>query len=68
MKGSPEDLHRPMTPAELREIGERLFGPSWQSSLARALPVNPRTVRRWLNGNRSIRPVLANRIRQLGER
>ena len=54
-----------MTPTELRSHGERIFGPRWQSSLARALPVNPRTVRAWLAGKRQMREVIANRIRSL---
>lgn len=55
-----------MTPAELRKIGEELFGPRWQSKLARALPVSTRTIRYWLSGKRKIRPVIAARIRSLG--
>lgn len=35
-----------MTPKELRAIGERLYGPRWQTRLAEAIPVDPRTVRR----------------------
>lgn len=54
-----------MTPAELRIMGERLYGPRWQTKLARALPVSPRTVRYWLAGKRTIRPVIAERIRSL---
>ncbi len=54
-----------MTPAELRTIGEQLYGPRWQTKLARALPVNDRTVRRWLSGERKIRPLVAERIKAL---
>lgn len=54
-----------MTPAELRDIGERLYGPRWQTKLARALPMSPRTVRYWLSGKRRLRPVIAERIRGL---
>jgi hypothetical protein len=54
-----------MTPTDLRTIGERLYGPRWQTKLARALPVNPRTVRRWLSGERQIRPLVAERIRAM---
>ncbi len=54
-----------MTPAELRQIGEKLYGPRWQTKLARALPVSIRTVRYWLSGKRRIRPVIAERIRGL---
>jgi hypothetical protein len=52
-------------PDELREIGEQLNGPKWQSKLAKALPVSPRAVRYWLSGERLIRPVIAERIRSL---
>lgn len=34
----------------LHETGEALFGPQWQSELARALAVSDRTVRRWAAG------------------
>jgi hypothetical protein len=54
-----------MTPAELRRIGERLYGPRWQTKLARALPVSTRIIRYWLSGKRAIRPVIAERIRGL---
>lgn len=32
----------------LRDVGEALFGPRWQSDLARELKVTDRTMRRWL--------------------
>lgn len=54
-----------MTPAELRKIGEDLFGPRWQFELARALPVSTRAIRYWLSGDRRIRPVIAERIKSL---
>jgi len=54
-----------VTPTELRTHGERLYGPRWQTKLARALPVSPRTVRYWLAGKRAIRPVIAERIKSL---
>ena len=58
-----------MTPAQLRRIGERLYGPQWQTPLARALPIkSTRTIRYWLSGEREIRPVIAERIRQLATR
>lgn len=34
----------------LREAGEALYGPRWQSDLARDLKVTDRTVRRWAAG------------------
>lgn len=54
-----------MTPVELRKIGEKLFGPRWQTPLARALPVTTRSIRHWLSGKRKIRPLVAARIRSL---
>lgn len=37
-----------MTLDELSEIGKALYGPNWQSALARDLGVSDRTVRRWV--------------------
>lgn len=34
----------------LVECGEALYGPQWQSALARDLDVSDRTVRRWVSG------------------
>lgn len=34
----------------LHEAGEALYGPRWQSELARELGVNIRTVQRWAAG------------------
>ena len=34
----------------LVECGEALYGPQWQSALARDLDVSDRTVRRWVAG------------------
>lgn len=31
----------------LSQVGEALYGPRWQSELARRLCINDRTVRRW---------------------
>ena len=43
-----------MTPKQLKSAGEALYGPRWQSALARRLGVDDRTVRRWLAGDREI--------------
>lgn len=37
-----------MTAELLRRCGEALYGPHWQSEIARALNVTDRTVRRWV--------------------
>lgn len=39
-----------MRAALLREAGEALYGPRWQSDLARDLNVADRTIRRWASG------------------
>lgn len=54
-----------MTPADLSSLGERLYGPRWQTKLARVLPVSTRTIRYWLSGKRKIRPIIAERIKSL---
>lgn len=43
-----------MSPEDLREVGAALYGAAWQSDLARALEINPRRVREWLAGERSM--------------
>lgn len=53
-----------MKPKELRKLGSKL-GVGWQTKLAHLLPCNPRTVRYWLAGKRAIRPMVAERIRQV---
>jgi hypothetical protein len=54
-----------MTPTELREIGEALYGKHWQTKLAVRIKVDPRTVRRWIAGKRKISPLVADYIRTL---
>lgn len=39
-----------MRAEQLRAIGEAMYGPRWQSELARALGVTDRTIRRWAAG------------------
>ena len=39
-----------MTSHLLRDTGEALYGPRWQSELARDLNVADRTMRRWVAG------------------
>lgn len=38
----------------LVECGEALYGPRWQSELARDLDVSDRTVRRWAAGTHDV--------------
>ncbi len=49
---SPTDIDRD----RLVRVGEALYGPRWQSDLARALEVNDRRVRAWLLAERTIPP------------
>ena len=42
----------------LVECGEALYGPRWQSELARELAVSDRTVRRWVAGTSEAPPGL----------
>ena len=56
-----------MTSALLHEIGEALFGPRWYTSLAAALAVNERTVRRWAIGDGPIPDGIKADLRQLLE-
>jgi len=38
----------------LRDVGEALYGPFWQSEMARELEVAVRTIQRWLAGDSPI--------------
>lgn len=38
----------------LKRCGEALYGPRWQSELARDLQVSDRTVRRWVDGSSDV--------------
>jgi len=38
----------------LRDIGEQLYGPRWQTDLSRAIEVSDRTMRRWVSGEDSV--------------
>jgi hypothetical protein len=39
-----------MTPTQLHDIGDALYGERCLDRFAKALEVNPRTVQRWLSG------------------
>jgi len=41
-------VSRKISPDELRQAGEALYGEQWQSDLARALDINPRRIREML--------------------
>lgn len=54
-----------MTPADLRRAGEALYGPQWQTALARDLGIADRTVRRWAAGKIAIGPAMSMAINRL---
>jgi len=54
-----------MSPDLLREVGEALYGPRWQTDIARDLDVANRTVRRWAVGARPIPADLSDDLRSL---
>lgn len=49
----------------LAQAGEALYGPRWQSEVARVLDVNIRTVQRWASGNTSVPPGVFVELRKL---
>lgn len=54
-------------PKELRKSGEALFGPRWQTDIARALDVNSRRVRQWIKGERPLPGTIDKEIKKLLE-
>ena len=54
-----------MTPALLREAGEALYGPHWQSELARYLDVSDRTMRRWASARWPVPATIVPELRAL---
>jgi hypothetical protein len=62
-----------ITPAERRELliraGKALYGPNWQSPLARGLGINLRNIQRWVAGDRHLSlGVLHQLVEHCGER
>lgn len=58
-----------MTPDLLAAAGAALYGPRWQSEIARDLDVSDRTVRRWVAGDQPVPPgVAVDLLRLLTER
>ena len=43
-----------MTSADLERRASALYGPDWQTALARRIRVDARTVRRWKAGDRAV--------------
>ena len=54
-----------MTPDQLTHIGQILSGTQWQSDLARALDIDSRRVRQWLNNERPIPDWLNGELKTL---
>lgn len=54
-----------MNSALLREAGQALYGPRWQSDLARDLKVSDRTVRRWDAGSHDMPAAIWSELREL---
>ena len=54
-----------VSPSELAMLGVFLYGPRWQTALARSLNVAPRSVRRWRCGERRVGPEHARLIAAL---
>ncbi|WP_171304499.1 transcriptional regulator [Acinetobacter proteolyticus] len=57
-----------LTPEQLKQAGELLYGNQWQSDLARALEVDARRVRDWLQERRPIPIGVKNEIVELLKR
>lgn len=56
-----------MNPDLLRAVGEALYGPQWQSELARDLAVADRTMRRWVAGEFNMPEAVPGEILRLCE-
>lgn len=54
-----------MGPKEFRKSGELLFGPRWQTDIARELGVDSRRVRQWVKGDRPLPDTIDRDIIQL---
>lgn len=48
---------------KLETIGQAMYGPLWQSAVARDLGVADRTVRRWVAGTSSIPPGILGELK-----
>lgn len=56
-----------VTPSELRQIGELLYGERWQTQLAKALDVNERNVRYWLAERHAIPEGIEGELKRLAD-
>lgn len=53
-----------MTPEQLIEIGEAIYGKNWKSPMAKDLSVKYRTVLRWANGTFSVPEDIEARLKK----
>ncbi|OOS03287.1 hypothetical protein SAMN02745664_12328 [Moraxella cuniculi DSM 21768] len=54
-----------MSKDKLTAIGQALYGTQWQSDLARALNIDSRRVRQWLNDERGLPDWLEGELNRL---
>ena len=52
-----------LTPTTLEALGKALYGPGWQSALARDLDITPRAVRHWMAGAHKVPKDVCARLR-----
>ncbi|MEO3389481.1 hypothetical protein [Mesorhizobium sp. CAU 1741] len=52
----------------IQEVGEALYGPRWQSELARELKMSDRHMRRLASGEASLTPGMVDDIIALGQK
>lgn len=65
--GGPKIYETPVE--EMRDIGQTLYAPDpWIPKLARDLGEHPRQVRRWVNGEAQMPPVVLQRARMVLDR
>ena len=51
----------------LRDTGEALYGPHWQTAMSSAIGVSDRTIRRWVAGDEDLPPGVAMDLWRLCE-
>lgn len=57
-----KDMSEALDTDILRRVGEALYGPQWQTPLARSLGVAPRHLRYWLSGERPLPRDILERV------
>lgn len=54
-----------LSPKDLLDIGQALYGPSFRRELARDLEVNLRTIQRWLDSRNPIPDMICAKLLQI---